>query len=479
MGGDTWAVASDPITFASRDAGRLAVLINANDVAVRGAKPLFFTAVVLVSPGQSTREEVTTLLDQIGSTCRKQGITLIGGHTEVTPGLPHTVVVGTMLGRVAARPILTGGLEPGDRIGLTKYAGLEGTSILLNELADRLDDIVEPASLAEAGKILDQDWISILPEAAIAAGLPGVTAMHDVTEGGVGEALYEMAMASGCAIETQPEKIPLLNATSLICRRLGIDPLGLIGSGALLVGCREKEAGEMEKALAGAGIPFTWIGRAGEKTENPGAGLPRFARDEILKAWLVDGIEAFLFDMDGTLIHSEYDWQEIKAALGTHGRSIIDDLNGKKSPEREEKWEQLRRFEAEATQKARLKEGAVDLLAFLKERKIPTALVTNNSDENVDFLLEKFGLSFDAVITRDSGFWKPSGAPLVEAVRRLGVPAEKCLCIGDSRYDVLACREAGCASICILHDRQGLFSPEADISFPTIGSFLQYLSLVL
>lgn len=477
--GETWAVASDPITFTTADAGRLAVLINANDVAVRGARPLYFTAVLLVAPEASSPGEVDSLLGQIGDTCRKLGIALIGGHSEVTPGLPRTIVVGTMLGRVTGRPIFTGGLEPGDRVGLTKTAGLEGTSILLNEFADRLHRICPPALVDETRKRFDRDWISVLPEAAAAARNPSVTAMHDVTEGGVGEALFEMARASGCRIETGREKIPVLEATSLFCDRLGIDPLGLIGSGALLVGCREDGARDLERALAADRIPFAWIGRAGDKTKDPESGLPRFERDEILKAWLLDGTEAFIFDMDGTLIDSTYDWQAIKSSLGTHGRSIIDDLNGMKSPEREEKWALLHRIEREATKEAQLKEGAADLLAFVKEKAIKTALVTNNSRENTDFLLENFGLSFDVVVTRDSGLWKPSGAPVTEAMRLLGVLPEKTLCIGDSRYDVLACREAGCASICILHDKTGLFSPESDISFPEIADFLQYLSFVL
>jgi len=237
IGGEVWAVATDPITFASSEAGRLAVLVNANDVAVRGARPQFFTAVVLVAPEEAERVRVESVLEQIRATCRTLGVSLIGGHTEVSPGLPRTLVVGTMLGRVRGRPLTTGGLREGDRIGLTKWAGLEGTSILLSEFGESARRTCGAEALAAAERILAEDWISVVPEAAIAARHPGVTALHDVTEGGVGEALHEMARASGRNLSITADAIPVLEATRRLSRVLDVDPLGVIGSGALPVGC--------------------------------------------------------------------------------------------------------------------------------------------------------------------------------------------------------------------------------------------------
>ncbi len=473
MGDEIWAVASDPITFTSHEAGTLSVIVNANDVIVRGALPRFFTAVVLVAPGEAEEERVAGLLDQIRTACNILSVALIGGHTEVTPGLRHSIIVGTMFGRVTGRPITTGGLEPGDLVGMTRHAGLEGTAILRKEFASFFDQ--PRGGDATAGGMP----LCIVAEAAGAASCEATTALHDVTEGGVGEALHEMAQAAGLLIEIDEAAVPVLDDTRAICAALGMDPFGLIGSGSLLVGCSPEGRNTVERAMARCGVPFAWIGRATEAENEPRATLRRFERDEILKAWLLDGLEACIFDMDGTLIDSDYDWAAIKDALGTHGRSIIDDLNRFAEPERSAKWRILRDIEQKATRAARVKEGAADLLALLERKGIKTALVTNNSEDNVRYLLDKFGLAFDVVLSRDSGFYKPSGAPVAEATRRLGVARSKTLCVGDSRYDILACRDARCAAVCILHDTLKRFSPEADIDFPDIAAFRRYLDLVL
>jgi HAD superfamily hydrolase (TIGR01509 family) len=479
LGGEVWAVASDPITFTSKEAGRLSVVVNANDIAVRGAVPLYYTVVVLVSPEDATEEYIGSLLDDIRAACEGLGIALIGGHTEVSPGLTQTIISGTMLGKVTGRPITTGGLREGDLVGMTKWTGLEGTSILLSEFGERLLKIHGSSSFDKLEDIFSKDWLSILPEAAIAAACPHVTSLHDVTEGGIGEALHEMATASGLHISVDPTCIPLLPETELLCSDFGINLLGLIGSGSMLIGCAKEAKKELEDAFARKNIPFTWIGEAGAPKGKPTSSLLRFERDEILKAWLVEGMEACVFDMDGTLIYSEYDWQAIKATLGVDGISIIDELNGLKGDEREAKWAEMRRIEREATQNAQLRPGVAELIDSLHEKRIKTALVTNNCDENVSYLMDKFTLSFDVVISRDSGLYKPSGAPVAEAVRRLGATPEKTLCVGDSPYDIMACRDAGCAWVCILFDEKKLLSPNADLSFPDILGLTRYLQLVL
>ncbi|MBI4832092.1 MAG: hydrogenase, partial [Candidatus Lindowbacteria bacterium] len=178
IGGEIWAVASDPITFTSKGAGRLSVIVNANDIVVRGATPLYYVAVVLVSPADAEDKYVGATLDEIREACDSLGVALIGGHTEVSPGLPHTVIVGTMLGKVTGRTITTGGLRAGDLVGATKWAGLEGTSIILSEFGERLRQIHGVAPFAEAEKILGKEWLghdwrghewlSVVPEATIA-----------------------------------------------------------------------------------------------------------------------------------------------------------------------------------------------------------------------------------------------------------------------------------------------------------------------
>jgi hydrogenase expression/formation protein HypE len=477
IGGELWAVASDPISFTAADAGRLAVMVNANDVAVRGAEPRFFLAVVLLAPDEADEARVEEILMQIRGACSELDVAVIGGHTEVTPNLAHSMVIGTMLGRVGDRPITTGGLRAGDWVGLTKWAGLEGTSILLAEFGNHLHHL-HTGELAAFAHILGGEWLSVVPEAMVAASNPHVSALHDVTEGGVGEAIYEMERASGLRIRVD-EEVPIRRETKLVCADLGMNPLGLIGSGALLVGCGDEGREALATDLKDAGIPFAWIGRAETGGEDPVRGLPRFERDEILKAWSLDGLRAVIFDMDGTLIDSDYDWPVIRERLGVRAASIIDELNGLPDPERALKWRELEGIEKTATNAARLKTGVKELLAFLGRREIPTALVTNNTRENTSLLLDRFDLSFDVVLTRDSGLWKPSGAPISAAMGELGVPPEHCLAVGDSRYDIQAAREAECGRVCVLYDGAERYREQADLAFPDLEALTRYLEIVL
>jgi hydrogenase expression/formation protein HypE len=479
IGEEVWAIASDPITFTSKEMGKLSVIVNANDVAVRGGTPLYFSAVVLVSPEQADEQAVYRLLDDINATCDRMGIALIGGHTEVSPGLAQTIIVGTMLGKVTGQPITTGGLREGDLIGMTKWAGLEGTAILLNEFERRLRELHGQSFLDTARNAIGEDWLSVLPEAKIAAANPHVTSLHDVTEGGIGEALYEMETASGLYIEVDAEKIPILSATETLCADFGMNPFGLIGSGSLLVGCAPEGKEALEKALAGPNIPFSWIGKAQKATDERTPALPRFERDEILKAWLLQNMKACVFDMDGTMIDSQYDWIAMREQFGVVSGSIIEHLNNLAGEEKIRKLAELHEIERSASLIAHVKDGAADLLTLLKEKGIKTALVTNNSDENAHYLINKFHLNFDVVITRDSGLFKPSGAPVAEAVRQLAGRPETTLCIGDSLYDILACRDSGCAWVCILYDEKKVYASGADLHFPDIAAFVRYLKVVL
>ena len=179
-------------------------------------------------------------------------------------------------------------------------------------------------------------------------------------------------------------------------------------------------------------------------------------------------LKAVLFDMDGTLIHSEYDWPAIRAELGVDGPSIIDALNALPALQRTESWARLEAIERQASLGAVMVDGAGDLLRLLTERGVKTALVTNNSAENTEPLMGRFGLSFDVVITRDSGLYKPSGAPLVEAMRLLGTEPEATIAVGDSHYDVQAAREAGCSQVIIVNGGCRRWGSTADHAFENL-----------
>jgi HAD superfamily hydrolase (TIGR01509 family) len=383
-----------------------------------------------------------------------------------------------MLGRVEGRPLTTAGLRPGDRVGLTRWAGLEGTSILLDELGDRLRQVPGAGAFRPRQEVCPRVWLSVAAEALAAAAVPAVSCLHDVTEGGVGEAVSELERASGLEVDASPGRVPVQRETRALCAVLGMDPLGLIGSGALLVGCGEEGVGEVEAALAGLGVPLTWIGRAGL----PGSAvsrLPRFPRDELLKLGLMSGVEAVIFDMDGTLVESDYDWPAIRRQLGIFDDSLIDGLNGLPAGEREARWRLMSDIEERATATATLKPGARELLVDLERLGLRTALVTNNTDANAASLLRRFDLRFEQVLTRDSGLWKPSAAPFEEAARRLGLEPAATLAVGDSRQDLSAARAAGCRAVCLLYGGAERWGREADLALPDLAALRRYLDLVL
>ena len=171
-------------------------------------------------------------------------------------------------------------------------------------------------------------------------------------------------------------------------------------------------------------------------------------------------IKCAIFDMDGTIVDVPYNWDQIKRELDTQGRPILDYLEGLKEPERSEKMNILIKYESEATRKAELKKGMAGFIRFIKGKGVLVSLVTNNSRKNVFYLLKKFNLEFDLVITRESGLWKPSAEPLLEVFDRLSLTKEECCMIGDSRFDIIAAREAGIKTIFIINKDVKKFKDE-------------------
>jgi HAD superfamily hydrolase (TIGR01509 family) len=190
-------------------------------------------------------------------------------------------------------------------------------------------------------------------------------------------------------------------------------------------------------------------------------------------------LRGVIFDMDGTVVDVSYDWNEIKAELATQGKPILAFLSSLEEPEKSEKWRVLERYEDEATMKAKLKPGIARFLDFLSERGIKKVLVTNNSKKNVDFLLKKFDLEFDRVISRESGLWKPSGAPFAAVLEKLGLRREECCVIGDSHFDVKAANEAGISCVLILNeDKERFASTNAEV-FSTVGELQERIRTFL
>jgi hydrogenase expression/formation protein HypE len=254
-------VATDPITFASDRIGWYSVHVNANDVAVLGARPLWFFAVLLLPEHGSRASTAELITADIARTCAALGVSLCGGHTEITTGLERPIVIGQMLGEVEKDRLLRKDrLEVGDRILLTRGAALEGTAILAREKLDVLETRLDRAVIAAAQRLLFEPGISIVEAARIAAGAGRVRAMHDPTEGGVVTGIWELARAGGRGVRVSADAVPILPETRAVCDVLGLDPLRLIASGALLVAAEAGDAAAIGRALEAQGIPAVDIG---------------------------------------------------------------------------------------------------------------------------------------------------------------------------------------------------------------------------
>lgn len=191
------------------------------------------------------------------------------------------------------------------------------------------------------------------------------------------------------------------------------------------------------------------------------------------------GIRGVIFDMDGTIVDVCYDWARIKANVGSLGQPILAYLRSLEEPERTRKRTILERYEEKATQKARLKEGIPEFLDFLRKNRVKTALVTNNSRKNVSFLLQKFKLDFDGILSRESGLWKPSGAPFLMILERLRIEKADCCVVGDSHFDIRAAKEAGIPRIFMLNKCEKTFTgPEVEV-FPSIADLQKRIATLL
>lgn len=183
--------------------------------------------------------------------------------------------------------------------------------------------------------------------------------------------------------------------------------------------------------------------------------------------------------MDGTVVDVPYDWKKIKEELRTEGKPILLHIKSLSEPEKSAKWKILERYEYEATQKAVLKEGMKEFLLYLKERGLKIALVTNNSRVNVDFLLDRFNLNFDYVLSRERGLWKPSGAPFFAVLEELSLHRNECCVIGDTHFDIEAAREVEIRKIYILNADRDKFSSNDVKIFSTVNELREHIESVL
>jgi thiamin-phosphate kinase len=252
------ALTTDPITGATENIGWLSVHINANDIATRGIKPLWYLCCILL-PERKNEKLLESIMKQINKAAKELGIAVVGGHSEVTPGLQRPIVIGFMVGECErGRYVTSSGAKVGDKIILTKTAGIEGTAILANELNNFLKDKIDHRVLKNAKSFIKN--ISVVKDALTAVKTNGVSAIHDPTEGGVFNGLWELAKASGVGLLVKEDRIPVAFETKTICDALKLDPLKIMSSGALLITVKKEKAEEVFNALRRNRIQASIIG---------------------------------------------------------------------------------------------------------------------------------------------------------------------------------------------------------------------------
>lgn len=252
-------LSTDPITGAGKNLGKLAVNINCNDIASSGVEPLGIMVTILAPEGTKL-EEIKELMSEIGEECSRLGIEILGGHTEVTSAVNRMVVSCTVIGKGRkGKTIATGGAQIGDDIIVTKYLALEGTSIIINDMKEKVKHILTHEDINEGRSFINM--LSVIEEGKI-AGNYGANSMHDITEGGVLGALWEVAQASNVGFEVYYESMPIRPVTLKLCRYLNIDPLRLISSGSMLITAPDGRS--LVKKLKEQGINAEVIGKITE-----------------------------------------------------------------------------------------------------------------------------------------------------------------------------------------------------------------------
>jgi hydrogenase expression/formation protein HypE len=264
FGNRVLVIKSDPITFPTSHPAQHLIHINANDIACQGAIPRWILVTALLPQGTTTRDTVAEIFADLTAAATEIGVELIGGHTEITLGLDRPLLIGTMLGETtAARLIDPANARPGDRILMTKTAGIEGTALLATELGPALLEAgrLDAGLIASAAALIEHPGLSVLPEALALAESRAASALHDPTEGGVASAVRELATAAACGALISREAIAVAHETRILADALSFDPLGLLSSGTLLAAVPKDRLADAERALEGIGVPFAWIGK--------------------------------------------------------------------------------------------------------------------------------------------------------------------------------------------------------------------------
>mgnify|MGYP002799058106 CR=1 FL=1 len=252
-------MSTDPITGTAKDLGHHSIHITANDLAAAGADPVGVMLTVML-PDTVEEPEIRKMMQDAEETCEKLHIEILGGHTEITNVVKQPLISVTGVGKMKKENLRTvSQIRPDQDIIVTKWIGLEATTILAKEKEEELKKRF-PAILIDTAKDFDQ-YLSVVPESRIAVE-HGVSSMHDITEGGVFGAFWEMASGAGVGLEVDLKSIPIRQETVEVCEQFHLNPYQLISSGSMLMAAPDGLG--LVQALKKAGIPASIVGRCVE-----------------------------------------------------------------------------------------------------------------------------------------------------------------------------------------------------------------------
>ncbi|MBN2853769.1 MAG: AIR synthase family protein [Clostridia bacterium] len=261
---DVCVMSTDPITGATLNLGKIAVNIAVNDIASCGAEPFGIMITILIPPDGEI-EQLKQIMNDINQTCDSLNIDILGGHTEVTDAVTRFVITATSVGRVKREKlVMTKNAKAGDCILMTKYVGMEGTSIIINEKRKLIESFLTEDEIKMGNSFIDE--LSVVKEGTAASKI-GVNSMHDITEGGILGAIWELCHSSQLGALVFEDKIPVREVTRKVCMYFNLNPLKLISSGSMLITCDKKHKDLLITTLLNEGINCQMIGTLSEKKD--------------------------------------------------------------------------------------------------------------------------------------------------------------------------------------------------------------------
>lgn len=260
--GQNLVLSMNPVTLGITEIGTRGVYKALNNIAVMGAEPIGVMASLLL-PTCYSENKLRDLIHELDKACEETSATVLGGHTEVVRGITQPIITITGAGIAdQENDISSGNAKPGMDVIVTKWIGLEGTAILANEKEEALGQRYSQPFINKAKNFLD--YISIQSEAAVAAK-SGVGAMHDISQGGIFAALWEMAESAGVGLEIDLKKIPIRQETVEICEFFDLNPYKILSGGSLLIAA--EDGNTLVRELERIGVSAVIVGKTTDSND--------------------------------------------------------------------------------------------------------------------------------------------------------------------------------------------------------------------